>query len=185
MLVSDLLIYLFYISYTLESLVFQLVSVTHRGIRRRCLDFEMASVRKKIADDNSNTNSSTPQSETMNAANENQLLPAKRNANSQRCILPGIGLHLNALASVKDHKGKEIENLTSGSGRQLSLTSSTSLLLSACQEHQHLSVVSVSISSERELVPSDNGVQPTEDCPQPIAYMATEDFNQNSPKKKR
>lgn len=161
----------------------ELVSVTHRGIRRRCLDFEMASVRRKIADDNSNTNSSTPQSETMNATNENQLLPAKRNANSQRCILPGIGLHLNALASVKDHKGKEIENLTSG--RQLSLTSSTSLLLSACQEHQHLSVVSVSISSERELVSSDNGVQPTEDCPQPIAYMATEDFNQNSPKKKR
>ncbi|GAU18862.1 hypothetical protein TSUD_228520 [Trifolium subterraneum] len=162
----------------------ELVSVTHRGIRRRCLDFEMASVRKKISDDNSNTGSSTTQSEVRNAVNENQLLPAKRNADSQRCILPGIGLHLNALATVKDHKGKQSENATSE--RQLSLANSTSLLLSACQDHQHLSVVSVSVSSERELDPtSDNGVQPAEDCSQALAYMAAEDFNQNSPKKKR
>lgn len=163
--------------------VFQLVSVTHRGIRRRCLDFEMASVRRKNSDDNSKTGSSTTQSEVSNAANEKQLLPTKRNADSQRCILPGIGLHLNALATLKDHKGLQNEKLTSG--RQLSLSNSTSLLLSTCHEHQHLSVLSVSISSERELDPSDNGVQPTEDCSQASAYMAGEDFNQNSPKKKR
>ncbi|WJX60033.1 hypothetical protein P8452_45287 [Trifolium repens] len=161
----------------------KLVSVTHRGIRRRCLDFEMASVRKKISDNNSNAGSSTTQSEVRNAADEKQLLPAKRNANSQRCILPGIGLHLNALATVKDHKGKQNENATSE--RQLSLANSTSLLLSACQDHQHLSVLSVSVSSERELDPSDNGVHPAEDCPQALAYMAAEDFNPNSPKKKR
>ncbi|XP_004511373.1 protein tesmin/TSO1-like CXC 2 [Cicer arietinum] len=161
----------------------KLVSVTHRGIRRRCLDFEMASVRRKNSDDNSKTGSSTTQSEVSNAANEKQLLPTKRNADSQRCILPGIGLHLNALATLKDHKGLQNEKLTSG--RQLSLSNSTSLLLSTCHEHQHLSVLSVSISSERELDPSDNGVQPTEDCSQASAYMAGEDFNQNSPKKKR
>ncbi|CAJ2650939.1 unnamed protein product [Trifolium pratense] len=161
----------------------ELVSVTHRGIRRRCLDFEMASVRKKISDDNSNIGSSTTQSEVRNAANEKQLLPAKRNANSQRSILRGIGLHLNALATVKDHKGKQNENVTSGD--QVGLASSTSLLLSACQEHQRLSILSVSVSSERETDPSDNGVQPSEDCPQALAYMAADDFNQNSPKKKR
>jgi hypothetical protein len=143
----------------------------------------MASVRKKISDNNSNAGSSTTQSEVRNAADEKQLLPAKRNANSQRCILPGIGLHLNALATVKDHKGKQNENATSE--RQLSLANSTSLLLSACQDHQHLSVLSVSVSSERELDPSDNGVHPAEDCPQALAYMAAEDFNPNSPKKKR
>lgn len=160
---------------------FKLVSVTHRGIRRRCLDFEMASVRRKNSDDNSNTGSGTSQSEVTNAANEKQLLPTKRNANSQRCSLPGIGLHLNSLATLKDYKGIKNEKLSSG--RQLSLPSSSSMQLSTSQEHQHLSVVSV--SSERELDPSDNGVQPAEDCSQASAFMAAEDFNQNSPKKKR
>ncbi|KAJ1384364.1 Tesmin/TSO1-like CXC domain [Sesbania bispinosa] len=126
----------------------KLVSITHRGIRRRCLDFEMASVRRKNSDDNSNTGSSTPQPEVRNAANEKQLLPAKRNGNSQS--LP---------------------------------SSTTSLQLSTSQEHQHLALVSV--SSERELDPSENGVQPGEDCSQASAYMAGEDFNPNSPKKKR
>ncbi|KAI5440295.1 hypothetical protein KIW84_025572 [Lathyrus oleraceus] len=160
----------------------QLVSVTHRGIRRRCLDFEMAGVRKN-SDDNSNTGSSTTQSEVRNSADEKQLLPAKRSANSQKCILPGIGLHLNALAPLKDGTGIQNRNLTSG--RQLSLTNSTSLLLSACQEHQHLSIVSVSVSSERELDLSGNEVQPAEDSSLVPAYMADEDFNLNSPKKKK
>ncbi|KAL5098637.1 hypothetical protein RYX36_002964 [Vicia faba] len=160
----------------------QLVSVTHRGIRRRCLDFEMAGVRKN-SDDNSNTGSSTAQSEVRNASDDKQLLPAKRNANSQKGILPGIGLHLNALAPLKDGTGIQNRNLTSG--RQLSLTNSTSLLLSACQEHQHLSIVSVSVSSERELDLSGNDVQPAEDSSLVPAYTADEDFNPNSPKKKK
>ncbi|TKY71155.1 tesmin/TSO CXC 2 [Spatholobus suberectus] len=159
----------------------QLVSVTHRAIRRRCLDFEMANVQRKNSDDNSNTGSSTSESDERNVANEKQLLPAKRSGNLQRGILPGIGLHLNALAALKDYKGIQIEKLSFG--RQLSLPSSTSLQISTSQEHQHLSLVPV--SSESELDPSDNGVQPAEDCSQPSAYTAGEDFNQNSPRKKR
>ncbi|CAI8595457.1 unnamed protein product [Vicia faba] len=81
-----------------------LVFITHRGIRRRCLDFEMVGVRKN-SDDNSNTGSSTVQSEARNVSDDKQLLPAKRNANSQKGILPGIGLHLNALAPLKDDTG--------------------------------------------------------------------------------
>ncbi|KAG5061653.1 hypothetical protein JHK87_002682 [Glycine soja] len=159
----------------------QLVSATHRTIRRRCLDFEMANVQRKNSDENSNTGSSTSESDERNVANEKQLLPAKRNGDLQRGILQGIGLHLNALAALKEYKGIQIEKLSSG--RQLSLPSSTSLQISTSQEHQNLSLVPV--SSERELDPSDNGVQPAEDCSQPSAYMAGEDFNQNSPKKKR
>ncbi|KAK7308040.1 hypothetical protein VNO77_41631 [Canavalia gladiata] len=159
----------------------ELVSVTHRAIRRRCLDFEMASVRRKNSDDNSNTDSSTSQSDERNVADEKQLLPTKRNGNLQRGILPGIGLHLNALAALKDCKGIQNEKLSSG--RQLSLPGSTSLQICTSQEHQHLALVPV--SSERELDPPDNGVQPAEDCPQPLAYMTAEDFNPNSPKKKR
>ena len=160
---------------------FQLVSVTHRTIRRRCLDFEMANVQRKNSDDNSNIGFSTSESDERNVANEKQLLPAKRNGNLQRGILQGIGLHLNALAALKEYNGTQVEKLSSG--RQLSLPSSTSLQITTSQEHQHLSLVPV--SSERELDPSDIGVHPAEDCSQPSAYMAGEDFNQNSPRMKR
>jgi len=160
---------------------FQLVSVTHRAIRRRCLDFEMANVQRKNSEDNSNAGSSTSESDERNVANEKQLLPAKLNGNFQRGILQGIGLHLNALAALKEYKGIQIENLSSG--RQLSLPNSTSLQISTSQEHQHLSLVPV--SSERELDSSENGLQPAEDCSQPSVYMAGEDFNKNSPRKKK
>ncbi|KAL2349471.1 hypothetical protein Fmac_003471 [Flemingia macrophylla] len=159
----------------------QVVSVTHRAIRRRCLDFEMANVQRKNSDDNSNTGSNTSESDGRNTANEKQLLTTKRSGNSQRGILPGIGLHLNALAAVKDYRGIQIEKLSSG--RQLGLPNTTSLQICTSQEHQHLALVPV--SSEGDLDPLDHGVQPNEDCSQPSAYMAGEDFNQNSPRKKR
>nr|KYP52736.1 Protein lin-54 isogeny [Cajanus cajan] len=143
----------------------QLVSVTHRAIRRRCLDFEMANVQRKNSDDNSNTGSSTS------------------DGNLQKGNLPGIGLHLNAIAALKDYKGIQIEKLSSG--RQLNLPNSTSLQISTSQEHQHLALVPLSSEGDLDLDPLDNGVQPAEDCSQPLAYMASEDFNQNSPRKKR
>ncbi|OIV94989.1 hypothetical protein TanjilG_22186 [Lupinus angustifolius] len=152
----------------------ELVSVMHRGLRRRCLDFEMASVRRKNSDYNSNTSSSTLHSDGRNVADDNQLVHTKHHSDSRKCILPGIGLHLNALATLKDHNGIKTERLSSG--RQLSLICSTSSLkISTSQEHHHLALGDV--SSEREIDLSNNGVQPDEDC--------REDLNQNSPKKKR
>ncbi|CAL0332075.1 unnamed protein product [Lupinus luteus] len=152
----------------------ELVSVMHRGLRRRCLDFEMASVRQKNSDDNSNTVFSTLHSDGRNVTNENQLVHTKHNSDSRKCNLPGIGLHLNALAILKDHNGIKHERLSSG--RQLSLICSTSSLkISTSQEHHHLAMSAV--SSEREIDSSSNGVQPAEEC--------REDLNQNSPKKKK
>ncbi|XP_019423667.1 PREDICTED: protein tesmin/TSO1-like CXC 2 [Lupinus angustifolius] len=155
----------------------ELVYVTQRGLRRRCLDFEMASVLGKNSDDNSNTDSTTSQSVRESIANEKQLVPTKRNSDSRKCILPGIGLHLNALATLKDRNSTKIDELSSG--RQLSLLCSTSSLqISTSQEHHHLALVAV--SSERELDLSNNGVHPAEDCSQAHEYL-----NQNSPKRKR
>lgn len=155
--------------------------MTHRGIRRRCLDFEMASVQRKNSDDNSNTNSSTVKSDERNVDNEKQLLPTKHGGDSRRCVLPGIGLHLNALATLKDCKNIKIEKLSSG--RQPNLPSSSkSMQLSANQEYQQALVPA---SVERDLEPSENEVQPGEDCTQSLVHMAGEDFQQNSPKKKR
>ncbi|RZB88958.1 Protein tesmin/TSO1-like CXC 2 isoform B [Glycine soja] len=156
-------------SHPSENMDNKLVYARHRGIRRRCLDFEMAIVQWKNPADNSNTNSSTAISDEGNVGNEKQLLPTKHSGDSRRCVLPGIGLHLNALASLKDCKNVKIENLSSG--RQPNLhCSPSSVQLSASQELQ-LSLVPA--SSEIDLVPSENEVQPGED------------FQQNSPKKKR
>ncbi|XP_047167511.1 protein tesmin/TSO1-like CXC 3 [Vigna umbellata] len=183
----------------------KLVYVTHRGIRRRCLDFEMASVQRKNLDGKSNTNSSAEKSDEMDVSKGKQLLPIKHSGDSRKCVLPGIGLHLNALASLNDCKNIKIETLLSG--RQPNLpSSSSSLQLSASQDHQ-LSLVPTSV--EKDMEQSDNEVQPGEDCTQPLVHMPGEDctqplvhmpgedctqplvhmpgedFQQNSPKKKR
>ncbi|CAL0314565.1 unnamed protein product [Lupinus luteus] len=157
----------------------KLVYVTQRGLRRRCLDFEMASVLGKNSDDNSNTDSTASQSGRVRIANEKRLVPTKRSSDSRKCILPGIGLHLNALATLKDHNGTKNEELSSG--RQLSLLCSTSSLqISTSQDHHHHHLALVAVSSERELDLPNNGVHPAGDCSQAHEYL-----NQNSPKRKR
>ncbi|XWS53945.1 hypothetical protein CRYUN_Cryun10bG0044300 [Craigia yunnanensis] len=150
-------------------------SNSHRGLRRRCLDFEMLVARRKNLDDGSNTSSSV----------DNQLVPSKPGNNSSRCILPGIGLHLNALTiTSKDNKNTKYEILSSGT-QKLSFPSSTTsnLLPTAGQEAVHESLTSA--STERETDPIENGVQLAEDASQASAYLVNEEFNQNSPKKKR
>ena len=158
----------------------QHIYVIHRGIRRRCLDFEMANVRRNNSDDNPNTSSSIAKSDE-NIGNEKQMLATKHSGDSRRCFLPGIGLHLNALATLKDHGGLKNEMLSSG--REPNLPSSTSSLLPSTSQEYHLLLVPA--SSERDMDPSENEVQPVEDCSQSSAHIAGEDFHQNSPKKKR
>ncbi|PQP91896.1 protein tesmin/TSO1-like CXC 2 isoform X2 [Prunus yedoensis var. nudiflora] len=96
-----------------------------RGLRRRCLDFEMAGARRKSLDNVSNSSSNMlSQSDEKITTNDKQLVPMKPGGESSRCILPGIGLHLNALAKTsKDYKIIKCESLAYG--RQLSLPNST------------------------------------------------------------
>lgn len=149
-------------------------------MRRRCLDFEMAGMRRKNTNNGFNNSSSTVQSDDRDSANDSQLLPAKRNGDSQRCILPGIGLHLNALATLKDYRSTKNENMSSG--RQLSLPGPASVLQhSANQEQQQ----SMSASAERDLDPQENGVQSAEDNSRALVCVGGEDFNHNSPRKKK
>jgi len=141
----------------------------------------MASVQRKNLDGKSHTNSSTEKSDEMDVSKGKQVLPIKHSGDSRKCVLPGIGLHLNALATLNDCKNIKIEKLLAG--RQPNMpSSSSSVQLSASQEHQ-LALVPASV--EKDLEPSENEVQPGEDCTQPLLLMAGEDFQQNSPKRKR
>ncbi|XWS08936.1 hypothetical protein CRYUN_Cryun40dG0043000 [Craigia yunnanensis] len=146
----------------------------HRGFRRRCLDFEMLAARRKNLDDGSNTSSSV----------DNQLVPSKPGNDSSRCILPRI-LHLNALAiTSRDNRNIKHETLSSGTQKpSFSESTTSSLPPTSGQEAVHDSLISASI--ERETDPVENGVQLAEDASQSSAYLVNEEFNQNSPKKKR
>ncbi|KAK7280086.1 hypothetical protein RJT34_25148 [Clitoria ternatea] len=158
----------------------KLIYVTNRGIRRRCLDFEMASVQRKH-DDNANPNSSTAKSDEGNIGSEKKLIPRKGNGDSRRCVLPGIGLHLNALANLEDYKSIKNEQLSSG--REPNLPSSPSSLQRSVNQENQLLLVPASVERDLELL--ENEVQPAEDCTQSSVHMAGEDCQQNSPKKKR
>ncbi|KAM2657216.1 hypothetical protein EV1_012606 [Malus domestica] len=157
----------------------------HRGLRRRCLDFETAGARRKSLDNVPNFSSSMlSQSDEKITTNDKQLVPIKPGGESARCILPGIGLHLNALATTsKDYKTIKRENMAYG--RQLSLPNLAASAHSptAGQGPGHESFSSA--SSERDMDGTENGVQLLQDASQEPAFLANEEFNQNSPKKKR
>ncbi|KAG2722279.1 hypothetical protein I3760_02G122100 [Carya illinoinensis] len=158
------------------------VSNLNRGMRRRCLDFEMVGAHRKNLGDTSNLSSSMLDEKI--ACYDKRLVPIKPSGDSSRCILPGIGLHLNALATnSKDHKNVKHESLSSG--QQLYLPSSTASVNSPTnsQEPLRISLTSVSSSEIEEL--AENGISHVEDASQGSAYLVSDEFNQNSPKKKR
>lgn len=155
-------------------------------MRRRCLVFEMAGVRRKNMDDGSNCSSSMlSQSDGTFVPNDKQLVPLKPGNDSSRRILPGIGLHLNALATTsKDYNIVKHETLTSG--RQLiSVPSSSGSYLSTIEGQEPVNKSLALNSLDRETDPAENGFQALEDASQASAYAISEELNQSSPKKKR
>lgn len=154
-------------------------------MRRRCLDFEMVGARRKNLGDASNLSSSMLlQSDEKIACYGKQLVPIKPGGESTRCILPGIGLHLNALAAnSKDHIYVKQESLSSG--KQLYLPSSTGSLNSPTNSQEPLHISLTSVTSERDTELAENGVSHVEDASPGSAVLVSDEFNQNSPKKKR
>ncbi|XP_022138009.1 protein tesmin/TSO1-like CXC 2 [Momordica charantia] len=157
------------------------VSNLYRGMRRRCLDFEAAVSRRKNLEDGSNSGSVSTHAEEKMTSMDKQLIPYKSGGVPARCMLTGIGLHLNALATTsKDTKNLNHEKFSSE--RQLSLPNSSA---SCHSPSTGLDPLLTSVVTERDVDPSENGVQNEEDASRASAYVLAEDFNQNSPKKKR
>ncbi|POO02113.1 Lin-54-like protein [Trema orientale] len=157
----------------------------HRGMRRRCLDFEAAGARRKNLEDGSNNSSVSSQHDEDITANEKQpgfIRPCGES--SSRRMLPGIGLHLNALATTsKDCKITKNENLSSGI--QIRLPGSTVSIHSPTAGQEGLDKSLIPISSEIDNNTPENGVQLLQDASQAPGSLTNEEFNQNSPKKKR
>lgn len=134
----------------------------------------MVSARRKNLDDGSNCSSSVTQPDEKINTNDKHLVSIKPGSDSSRRILPGIGLHLNALATTsKEYKILRNESFPNNTASIHSPTPS--------QEPLHKSLISA--SSERDTDVTENGVLLLEDASQ--APTLSEEYNQNSPKKKR
>lgn len=142
-------------------------------MRRRCLDFEMLAARRKNFGDGSRSSSSI----------EKQPMLVKSSVDSSRCILPGIGLHLNAIAiNLKDDTNAKTETLPSGREESTIPISAASVQSLTSQEPLHESMTSEPNTGETE-TPEDES-QHAEDTSQALA-LANEEFNQSSPRRKR
>ncbi|KAK2647077.1 hypothetical protein Ddye_022272 [Dipteronia dyeriana] len=161
------------------------VPTLHRGMLRRCLDFERVARRKNLNDGSNCSSSIILQSNEKIASEDNQLETLMPTSDSPRCILPGIGLHLNALtlASLpsQDNKNFRLEIFS----RQLSLPTSTASIHSPESGQEPVQDSLTSAAAERDMVPVDDEVPLAEDASQTSAYLVGEESNLNSPKKKR
>lgn len=164
---------------------FQPVPHLHRGMRRRCLVFEMGGARRKHFNENSSSLTPILSQEGNTSSTNKQLVHIRGGNESSRHIFPGIGLHLNTLATApKDYKVVNQDPSVSG---RLVITPSSSMAnfhsLSTAQEqvNQPLAINSM----ERDMDHVDSAVQLLEDANQAPANMIAEEFNQSSPKKKR
>ncbi|KAK4784363.1 hypothetical protein SAY86_018731 [Trapa natans] len=148
-----------------------------RGLRRRCLDFEMVGAHHhKSLPDRSNS-SSLSHPEGMIASTNLMLtsVNSKRGGQPSMCILPGIGLHLNSLASAKDCYNV-INHDSSFSETHSNMS---------CQELLQQTVISN--ASDREADESGNIF--VEDNPLAMVLLdepnPNPNLNPNSPRKKR
>ncbi|XP_042026307.1 protein tesmin/TSO1-like CXC 2 [Salvia splendens] len=133
-----------------------------RGMRRRCLVYEMAGGRRKHMEDGSACDSPLMLTTSGSASSDKQTGRTKTENDCSR-LLPGIGLHLNALAATpKDLK--IVNHESSASGR---------LLIGPSSSANFRQDLLRNYSLERANDALENG------------RIANEDINPSSPKKRR
>lgn len=151
------------------------VSCLYRGMRRRCLDFETLAEKKKKSDD----------VWSNSFAGGKQLVPMKSQSDSSRCVLPSIGLHLNTLA-ITSRDNMNIKHEALSSGRQkISFSSSTDSILPLTINQEANCESLALVLAEKEIDSSVNEIQLAQDAAEASPDLAIDEFNQNSPKKKR
>ncbi|WOG83287.1 hypothetical protein DCAR_0102462 [Daucus carota subsp. sativus] len=163
----------------------ELASNIQRGLRRRCLLFEMTGSRRKPLTDISNVGPITLSHSHDNIlSNDKCLVPNKPKHDIRRCNLSGIGLHLNALASTSvNHKVGKYEELNTDKQPLSVFPSAVCLNPSNRQEQQKDSLVAS--SSEMDMLPAGEYISLVEDAGQASEDVLNEELVDNSAKKKR
>ncbi|KAF5194967.1 tesmin/TSO1-like CXC [Thalictrum thalictroides] len=155
-----------------------------RGIRRRCLVFDTAGARKrKLEEDSTSSSSVTSQSDGKYTSDDKQLVSIRPCNSTSPCMIPGIGLHLNALAATtRDPRVVKHETLASGK-ELISMPSSLSSIHSLSVEKKSLSSSLALSSTYTDISPVGNDLQDVLDAPHASVFKVGED--ESSPKKKR
>ncbi|MCL7036739.1 hypothetical protein MKW94_006973 [Papaver nudicaule] len=152
-----------------------------RGTRRRCLLFEMGGGLKRILE-----NDSSSPSDGKVTSDVRQLVPFKAGSKSSPCMVPGIGLHLNALA-VSRKVDRVVKHETLPSEKSLiSMPSHITSLHSVKSELQPISKTFSPSSLERYIGPAVSEDQVVQDASQASVFGIGEEFNESgSPRKRR
>ncbi|KAK1379988.1 CRC domain-containing protein [Heracleum sosnowskyi] len=156
-----------------------------RGMRRRCLVFEMVGSRRKRLDDGSNCSSSVLlQSHENTASGDKCVVPLNPASDAPKRRLPGIGLHLNTLAATSmDHKTGKHEAFPPG-GQPISVSGSAAYFnLSNSQLIPNSALVVT--SSDRDICPLEDGILTAENAVPESGCMVNEVLDHSSPKKKK
>ncbi|URE38617.1 Tesmin TSO1-like CXC domain containing protein, partial [Musa troglodytarum] len=159
----------------------QVDSHQQRGMRRRCLVFEVASVSKRNMYSDSKLNPLTSLSFKGKSVCDTKNL--KPNIRESLYALPGIGLHLNALATTS--KDRMVNKETLASEKQIiSIPCSVGSLTSTTAGRNSLRKSS---AVEKDLCPSGSEVDlqiVSDDAPKDATPNIFEELSQGSPKKK-
>ena len=159
---------------------------SHRlcSIRRRCLVFETSGAHKNkpICDSNSSSPAIPSDCEVFSNEKQAQINTASGYSST---MLPGIGLHLNALATAPtDNKVVKLESPAFRSKQIIMLNSMVSCNpLTPGQNPLDKSLTLKTL--EGELAPHYNEAQVTENAPQTSTSAVNEEFDQSSPRRKR
>lgn len=153
---------------------------------RRCLTFDVAAHKKNVEDDSKSDSLNSMQSDGKCASDDKKLVSLRPGiGSSSPCMLPGIGLHLNALASTsKDFRIVKHESVTSVS-RLIRMPTSVGSFHSLTARPNSINKSLPPDNAQGDLSTNGNGVQVMQDDLQEPALEIGEEFNPNSPKKKR
>lgn len=145
----------------------------------------MAGARRKHMEENSPSDSSLLLTTEGNASSSNKQVIQNKAENDPSRPLPGIGLHLNALAATP--KNFKIVNHESSASGRLLLGPSSSANFPPPKSSQDLLLSSTlaEYSLRREIDSFENGGILMDDHSQESGYVANEDMNPSSPKKRR
>ncbi|KAG0448078.1 hypothetical protein HPP92_028014 [Vanilla planifolia] len=148
----------------------------NRGVRRRCLIFEVAAISK--INQKKSSEFPSPYFLAKSTSDDQQKVSSKTSKVQVPCILPGIGLHLNALASSS--LDKVISEKSRVPGIEISSRPSISKFYSENPGEKHSEIP---VALQQHQVPNERKIQNCHfDASQTHAPLNTES---NSPKKKK
>lgn len=164
----------------------QVESQLQRGVRRRCLTFDLVGgfTKNSITNVKLQSSISFPPSRNFTSDDKKSMSSNQGNSSSP-CILPTIGLHLNALATTQNDRMVTKETLASNKWFISTPCSISPFPSLTCTENSQ----NKSLDVEKDECPAGGEVRDVEVTHDVVSeepeFGADESLSQSSPKKKK